>query len=337
MAARRARIEAFLAAHGWADASRAALAGDASFRRYERLADGRRRAILMDAPPPHEDVRPFITIARTLTAYGYSAPAVLAADAAAGLVLLEDFGDDLYTRVLAAGGDETRLYSAAVDLLCDLHRRPPPGALPRYDMGRLIDEARLFPEWYLPALCGAPTPAPVAAEFAALWRRALAPVCQGRTVLVLRDYHADNMMWLPRRRGLRRVGLLDFQDAVIGPPAYDLVSLLEDARRVVTADVVAAMIVRYTDAASLDGRAFRAAYATLGAQRNTKIIGIFTRLCARDGKAAYLDLIPHMWRLLERDLEHPALTPLRAWFDRHVPAAARLSGPGASAFPARAS
>ena len=337
MAARRARIEAFLAVHGWGAARREALAGDASFRRYERLADGRRRAILMDAPPPREDVRPFIAVARMLTEYGYSAPAVLAADAGAGLVLLEDFGDDLYTRVLAAGGDEARLYAAAVDLLCDLHRRPPAGALPPYDIGWLVDEARLFAEWYLPALRGAPTPAPALAEFVALWREALAPACAGPTVLVLRDYHADNLVWLPRRRGLRRVGLLDFQGAVIGPPAYDLVSLLEDARRVVAADVVTAMLVRYTEAAALDGRAFRIAYATLGAQRNTKIIGLFTRLCVRDGKAAYLDFIPHVWRLLERDLEHPALTPLRAWFDRHAPAESRLSGLGAQTFPARAS
>lgn len=337
MAARRARIEAFLAVHGWAAARREALAGDASFRRYERLADGRRRAILMDAPPPREDVRPFIAVARMLTGNGYSAPAVLAADAAAGLVLLEDFGDDLYTRVLAAGGDEMRLYTAAVDLLCDLHRRPPPGTLAHYNIERLVDEVRLFQEWYLPALHGTPTPAPALAEFAALWREALAPACQGRGVMVLRDYHADNLMWLPRRRGLRRVGLLDFQDAVIGPPAYDLVSLLEDARRVVTEDVVAAMIVRYLDATGLDGRTFRTTYAALGAQRNARIIGVFTRLCVRDGKAAYLDLIPQLWRLLERDLEHPALTPLRAWFDRHAPAESRLSGPGAQTFPARAS
>ena len=337
MTARGAKIDAFLAEHGWDRARCAPLSGDASFRRYARLHDGRRRAILMDAPPRREDVRPFIAVARTLAAYGYSAPKVLAADAGAGLVLLEDLGDDLYTRVLADGGDETRLYAAAVDLLIDLHRRPPGGALLTYDMDLLLEEVSLFPEWYLPALDGAPPPARATAEFVALWRRALAPACAGRAVLVLRDYHADNLMWLPRRRGLRRVGVLDFQDAVSGPPAYDLVSLLEDARREVPDDLVAAMIARYLDAAGLDARAFRTAYATLGAQRNTKIIGIFTRLCARDGKAAYLDLIPRVWRLLERDLEHPALASLREWFDRRVPAAVRRRAPRLPALRARAS
>ena len=337
MSARAQRIDVFLATHGWGRARRAPLTGDASFRSYARLADGRRRAIVMDAPPPQENVRPFIAVARTLAAYGYSAPRVLAADAEAGLVLLEDLGDDLYTRVLAAGGDQTRLYTAAVDLLADLHRRPPPRSLPRYGMDLLIEEASLFTGWYLPALGGAPTPAPAVAEFTALWRQALAPASAGRGVLVLRDYHADNLMWLPRRRGLRRVGLLDFQDAAIGSPAYDLVSLLEDARRAVPADVSAAMIARYRDAAALDAVAFATAYATLGAQRNTKIIGIFTRLCARDGKAAYLELIPRVWRWLERDLEHPALARLRGWFDRHIPAAARQRGLRPSDFPARAS
>ncbi len=337
MNARAAQIDAFLAAHGWARARRAWLTGDASFRRYARLADGTRRAIVMDAPPPNEDVRPFTVVARILASFGYSAPTVRAADAEAGLVLLEDLGDDLYSRVLAAGGDEPRLYAAAVDLLANLHRRPPPHGLPRYDGRLLLDEANLFPEWYLPALQGTPTPASAAAEFAALWQQALAPACEGDDVMVLRDYHADNLMWLPRRRGLRRVGLLDFQDAVIGPAAYDLVSLLEDARRTVAPAVVDAMIARYLEAAALDPPAFRAAYATLGAQRNTKIIGIFTRLCVRDGKAAYLGLIPHVWRLLERDLEHPNLAALRTWFDRQVPAPARRRASRPAAATVRAS
>ncbi len=337
MTARANQIDAFLAAHGWARAPRTWLSGDASFRRYARLADRRRRAIVMDAPPPHEDVRPFTAVARTLTGLGYSAPKVLAADAEAGLVLLEDLGDDLYSRVLAAGGDEPRLYSAAVDLLADLHRHPAPGSLPDYDEDLLLEEANLFPDWYLPALCGRPTPPPVAAEFAALWRQALAPARGGRKVLVLRDYHADNLMWLRRRRGLRRVGLLDFQDAVTGPPAYDLVSLLEDARRSVPPDLVAAMIERYLEAARLDAPSFRAAYACLGAQRNTKIIGIFTRLCVRDGKPGYLDLIPRVWRLLGHDLEYPTLAPLRAWFDRQVPATARQRRLPPSTAPAHAS
>ena len=319
MVERDALIADFLDRLGWRDAARTPLAGDASFRRYERIHCAGRKAVLMDAPPDQEDVRPFLVVARHLKDLGYSAPSVLAADARAGLVLLEDLGEDSYTRLLDGNGDEAVLYGVAVDLLVDLHRRPAPADLPPYDDRRLLDEANLLTEWYMPALRRSPPPPEVKTEYERLWQSLFPLARAGVEVMVLRDYHADNLMWLPGRCGLARVGLLDFQDAVRGPAAYDLVSLLEDARRDVRPELAEGMIDRYLAATGADPETFRMAYAIMGAQRNAKIVGIFTRLWKRDGKAAYLDLVPRVWALLERDIDHPALAPVKAWFDRHIP------------------
>jgi aminoglycoside/choline kinase family phosphotransferase len=327
MAERAERIAGFLAATGWGQVPHRTLAGDASFRRYHRLAGGGREAVLMDAPPPHEDVRPFIAVARLLRGLGFSAPAILAEDVAAGLLLLEDFGDGTFTRLLAGGAPEAPLYGLAVDVLIALHRTFDPAAapfLPAYDEARLLAEAALLVDWYLPAATGRPTGAALREEYMALWR-GLLPLARGAPdTLVLRDYHVDNLMRLDGRPGLAACGLLDFQDAVLGPSSYDLVSLLEDARRDVAPDLAAAMRRRYLQAMpSLDAAAFDVSYAVLGAQRNCKIVGIFTRLCVRDGKPAYLVHLPRVWRLVEQDARHPALAPLAAWLDRHVPPALR--------------
>ncbi|MDJ0950780.1 MAG: phosphotransferase [Alphaproteobacteria bacterium] len=325
MTERAATIDAFLERSGWGEARRAPLSGDASFRRYERLTGGPEPALLMDAPPPMEDVRPYVTVARHLCAMGYSAPRVLAADVQAGLLVIEDFGDETYTRRLAEGADEEGLYELAVDVLIDLHRREDARqvSIPPYDDGRLIQEASLLVDWYLPETRGA-VPEPVRQDYIDRWR-ALFPVARAvPDTLVLRDYHVDNLMWLAPRSGVARCGLLDFQDAVIGPVSYDLVSLLEDARRDIEAARVERMRRRYLDAfADLDSDAFAASYAVLGAQRNAKIIGIFTRLWRRDGKPVYLRHIPRVWRLLEDDLRHPALAPIADWFERNVPPADR--------------
>ena len=316
--ARAAQIASFLEANGWGAAQRAPLAGDASFRRYERLHRDGEAAVLMDAPPP-EDVTPFVDVARHLREVGYSAPSVMAVDGGPGLALLEDLGDDTYSRVLDSGANPAPLYAAAVDLLADLHRHSPPTWLAPYDEAAYLTETDLLLDWFMPAMDAAPDEAAREA-FHDAWRAVLPRAALGAPVTVLRDYHADNLMWLPARRGHARVGLLDFQDALAGSPAYDLVSLLEDARRDVSGDLAEAMIRRYLAAApALDADAFRAAYAILGGQRNTKIIGIFTRLWQRDGKPAYLAMMPHVWRLLEGDLGHPALSDVRAWFDRHLP------------------
>lgn len=319
MGDRAARIEGFLARAGWSGAVREPLAEDASFRRYERLRRGRRNAVLMDAPPSHEDVRPFIAIGRHLRSLGYSVPEVYAADVELGALLLEDLGDDLFARVLDAGGDARKLYAHAVDLLIDLQRRELPKGVAMYDVPTLLDEAALFVNWYLPVVGGATVARFARESFFAAWREVLPLAGEGAPVLVLRDYHIDNLMWLERRDGTSRVGLLDFQDALIGPRLYDLVSLLEDARRGLPPVLVEEMFDRFVEGAGLDSSAAETARAILGAQRNTKIIGIFTRLWRRDGKNDYLAYIPRVWGLLEGDLEHPVLEPLRVWFDRHVP------------------
>lgn len=320
MSKRETLIQVFLRAQGWGDAQRASLAGDASFRRYERLTKPGRHMVLMDAPPPQEDVRPFTAIARHLSALGYSAPRIEAEDAADGLLLLEDLGDSTYSRVLDTGSNPRALYGAAIDLLADLRRHAVPEGLPPYDETVYLTEADLLIDWFLPAVTGRETAESTRRAYHEAWRAVLDRSNLGPPVLVLRDYHADNLMWLPNRQSHARVGLLDFQDALAGSPAYDVVSLLEDVRRDVDPELAEAMIVRYLSAATdLDAAKFRDAYAVLGGQRNAKIVGIFTRLWKRDGKASYLDLIPRTWRLLEGDLAHPALAPVRAWFDEHIP------------------
>lgn len=319
---REEAIDGFLAGAGWDDARREKLPGDASFRRYMRLYRPEGSAMLMDAPPAHEDVRPFARIARHLTAMGYSAPRLLAEDAEAGFLLLEDLGDATYTRELARGADERALYEMAVDLLIDLHHRADAAvcSAPPYDDARLLAEASLLIDWYLPAVSGAPVSDAMRESYLTAWRAVLPAARRVPETLVLRDYHVDNLMVVPGRSGLAACGLLDFQDAVIGPVSYDLVSLLEDARRDLAPGLADAMLARYVDAfPALDPDAFRASYAILGAQRNAKIIGIFTRLCRRDGKPRYLAHIPRVWRLLEGDLRHPAIRPVRAWFDRNLP------------------
>jgi aminoglycoside/choline kinase family phosphotransferase len=317
---RTALTQRFLDEAGWGEAERGRLAGDASFRHYDRLRRGAESAVLMDAPPPKEDVRPFLAVDRLLRQLGLSAPAVLAEDVENGLLLLEDFGDGTYTRLLAKGEDERGLYARAVDVLAHLHRRFEGAALPPYDEARLLTEAALLVDWYLPAITGRPTDEALREDYLATWRAVLPHAKGAPDTLVLRDYHVDNLVLLPGRSGVEAVGLLDFQDAVIGPAAYDLVSLLEDARRDVPQALVAEMLERHLAAFPRQDRAaFMTSYAVLGAQRNAKIIGIFTRLCRRDGKPHYLQHIPRVWRLLEADLRHKALAPVAAWFDRHVP------------------
>jgi aminoglycoside/choline kinase family phosphotransferase len=323
---RAALIGEFLAAAGWGTAERRTLAGDASFRRYDRLARGGESVVLMDAPPPHEDVRPFLAVAGILRGLGLSAPRIMAQDIADGLLLLEDLGDGTYTRLLAAGADETALYALAVDALIDMQRRFDPAAasLPPYDEARLLAEAALLIDWYVPAMTGEAAPESLKDSYLAAWRAVLPHAAGAATTLVLRDYHVDNLLHLPQRPGVAACGLLDFQDAVLGPASYDLVSLLEDARRDVPSTLAEQMIERYLAAfPGIDRAAFLASYAVLGAQRNCKIVGIFTRLWRRDGKPQYLPHIVRVWRLIERDLTHPALAPIADWLAHYVPSELR--------------
>ncbi len=302
---------AFLAAHGWSGAAIAPLAGDASFRRYFRVTDGSRSAVLMDAPPPQEDPRPFLAVADWLTQRGFRTPIVHAADPAAGLVLLEDLGDDRMREAIDADPDAAiGLYEQAIDVLIRL-RAHAAGPVPPYDRAVLHREAALFVDWYCPAV-GLMVDA---AGYRQGWDAVLDPAIADEPVTVLRDFHAENLMLTGSPPAL---GLLDFQDALAGHPAYDLVSLLQDARRDVDPELERSMLARYI-AATGGGKRFTDAYHVLGAQRNAKILGIFTRLWRRDGKPRYAELCPRVWSYLERDLSHPALEPVARWFDRNLP------------------
>lgn len=313
----------FLAASGWADADIRPLAGDASFRRYFRVHRGDETAVLMDAPPPHEDPKPFIAVAEWLCGAGLSAPAILARDLDKGLLLLDDFGDDRLRETLDDDPDrQHELYGLAVDLLVHLHKRPAMPGLRPHGLDQWLDELSLFIDWYCPAL-GLEVDRD---GWDAAWRAVLTPVATDGLgpVTVLRDYHAENIMLVAGRGGVAHLGLLDFQDAVTGHPAYDLVSVLEDARRDVPSDVERAMLDRYMSMTG-QGPEFESAYWALAAQRNTRILGVFTRLWKRDGKPRYGAFQPRMWGLLERDLAHSALAPVKAWFDANIPALARAA------------
>jgi len=313
-------INPFLAAAGFAGAEIEPLPGDASFRRYFRIRLGERTAMLMDAPPPNEDPGPFLRAARWLDENGMRAPYILREAAERGLVLLEDFGTVRMRDYLDDWPDDEReVYLAAVDALKNLHKLPG-GPFLDYNLSEYQREARLFVDWYCPAqnlyVDGN--------GWTAAWDDVLAPMMprQRPGVCVLRDYHAENLMLLG---ALHKQGLLDFQDALVGHKAYDLVSLLQDARRDVSPELEAAMLDHYLSDYKGDADDFRADYARLGAQRNAKIVGIFVRLWRRDGKPRYLGMIPRVWALLERDLAHPALAPVAAWFAANIPAELRAA------------
>ncbi len=299
----------FLQHLGWTDAEILPLAGDASFRRYFRAQAPGRSAVLMDAPPPHEDPRPFLAIAEWLAQRGFGAPEIYGSDLVHGMVLLEDFGDArMRETVDAAPESELRLYEAAVDQLIKLTEHEA-ADVRAYDAAEMHREAGLLTEWYCPAVGVEPD----IDGYRAAWDAVFPETLTGKRVTVLRDYHAENIMLV--ERGL---GLLDFQDALAGHPAYDLVSLLQDARRDVHPDLEAALLDRYLRITGA-GEDFVRAYHVLGAQRNAKIIGIFTRLWQRDGKPRYPGLCPRVWRYLEHDLAQPVLAPVRAWFDANLP------------------
>jgi hypothetical protein len=350
-AERISAIRRFIDAAGFAEAERALLPGDASTRAYERLALAGKTYLLMNSPrrpdgPPvrggkpysaiahlAEDVTPFIALAAGLRARGYSTPTILQADRAQGLLIIEDLGNVGVVDGEPPAPIEGR-YEVAVDLLVELHRQTLPGTLPvepgvdytlpRYDMDAFLIEVELLIDWYLPLL-GAGISTPKREVYLALWRDALLTAVESRPTWVLRDFHSPNLLWLADRQGLARLGLLDFQDALMGPAAYDLASLLQDARVDVPEMMEIALLSRYTRARreaaeNFDAPDFARLYATLAAQRASKILGIFARLDRRDGKPQYLRHIPRVSGYLQRSLAHPALTPLRDWYGANVPA-----------------
>ena len=306
----------FLASCGWEGAEILPLAGDASFRRYFRIVQGDRTAVLMDAPPEHEDVRPFVAVAEWLASTGLTAPEILARDLDRGLLLLGDFGDWRLREYLDEDPTREReLYALATDVLVHLHRHEPMPGLPPHGLDQWLEEVKLFTDWYCPAV-GLSVDLE---SYGDAWAKVLEPVTRDGLgpVTVLRDYHAENVMLVKGREGVAQFGLLDFQDALAGHPAYDLASVLEDARRDVSPEIERLMLDRYI-AATGNAEAFERAYWALAAQRNTRILGVFTRLWKRDNKPHYTQFQPRMWGLLERDLAQPGLEPVREWFDANV-------------------
>ncbi|MBV1864421.1 MAG: phosphotransferase [Rhodobacteraceae bacterium] len=316
-------LQTFVQANGWQDAERVELAADASTRSYDRLfcPVKTRSAVLMNAPVDiGSNIKAFIQVTEILRGYEFSAPEILGVDLENGFLLLEDLGDDLFAKVcLTDGSLEAALYQSAIDLLVALHWHPAAPEIAPYNIKAYLREARLFTQWYLPAATGAPVDRDVSAAFDRLICEVCTLVPNSNPVLVQRDYHAENLLWLPDREGIKRVGLLDYQDALAGHPAYDLVSLLEDARRDTSVMLQSEMLQRYLDKTGVEEANFKQAYSILGAQRNLKILGIFTRLYLRDGKAQYLDLMAGVWVHLQRDLEHPSLAGLQRWIAQNVP------------------
>jgi tRNA threonylcarbamoyl adenosine modification protein YjeE len=347
---RLAAIYRFLHDEGYEAAERERIAGDASSRSYERLVIDGRSVVMMNWPArpdgpavkrglPYsavahlaENVKPFVAMAQGLRERGFSAPKIYAADYDAGLLVLEDLGSEL-----VVDGDPPRplldRYARATDLLVALHGLDLPAvlpvapkveyALPTYDLDAFLIEAELLIDWYLPHRAAAAS-AEARAHFQSLWRDALRPVLEAGKTWVLRDFHSPNLMWLEGREGVAKVGLLDFQDAVMGPAAYDLASLLQDARVDVPEEAEIALFGRYVGARrqadpTFDAIGFARLYATLAAQRATKILGIFARLDRRDHKPQYLRHMPRVWHYLRRALAHPALEALDGWYLRNVP------------------
>jgi N-acetylmuramate 1-kinase len=332
-------IAAFLVRHGYGAARAEPLAQDASFRRYLRLTGGPRPAVLMDAPPP-EDIRPFVRVAGHLAAIGVSVPELFAADEAAGLLLEEDLGDGASgddPHPVAGGGWEegeaTALFDAAVDVLVAMQRAPAPPCIPVWDAAVMAETvlATLF-DWWWPAMFDAPAPDAARRDFAAALKTMLAPVAAGPTSFVHRDFFTGNLIWLPQRIGIRRVGVLDFQSAAIGHPAYDLASLLRDARRDIPTPVAERAITRYLTARpELDPTEFRTAYTVCAAQRHLRVAGQWVRLARRDKRPGYLRFGPRTWRLLEQAVREPAAAPLAAALDRWIPPARRGNPPDLAA------
>jgi N-acetylmuramate 1-kinase len=318
MSDRAMAISAFLNRAGWGTADREHLAGDASDRSYLRLRRGDETAVLMDSPPGStDDPASFVRIADHLAGLGLSSPRVLAQELAQGLLLLEDLGDAVFARLLTTDpAMELTLYTDATDVLLHLQGHPAPAALPDLSARDWATAAAFVLDWYT---FGATGEKPDAAPFIETLTETLSRLADGPRVLILRDYHAENLLWLPARHGLARTGLLDFQLGQLGQPGYDLVSLLQDARRDVGDQTEQALTKHFAQQTGVDLAAFQASYAALGAQRALRILGVFARLCLVAGKPGYLPLIPRVWGQLQRNLTHPKLAQLRQICDAILP------------------
>ena len=318
--ARDTQRRAFLSGADFAGSHLVPMQQDASFRRYFRLDGGEHGWLLMDAPPETENLTAWLEIGRHLADLGLRAPAVMHSDVRNGFALIEDFGDQTFTRLLDSGEAPETLYSQATDLLTHLHRQPNAflAALKPYNLDALMAEAILLPDWFLPLISGKPVAPEERDRYQEIWERVFTSLPTPAISLVLRDFHVDNLMRLPGETPLQRIGLLDFQDALIGPMAYDLMSLLEDARRDLPSALAEQMKQRYFEAMPLlEMENFNIWYRVLAAQRHCKVAGIFSRLALRDDKPLYLAHIPRVLGLLQAHLDEPLLRPLGDWLRAH--------------------
>ena len=358
MGKREIEIQTFLKAAKWNKAERSPVPGDASSRRYERLSLGGKKSVLMDAPKgvetPSEpegasiqarkalgynalariagnNSEAFAVIGHELSKRGFSAPQILAADMDKGFMLLEDLGDNLYARVIEKDPvQERKLYEVAIDTLAAIYRSTFPASaefggktwrIRDYDSAALLAEADLFLDWYAKDM-GKDIKDKARAEWDEIWTQMFQTLTAHAPGLALRDFHAENIFWLPERQAVERVGLIDFQDGLFAHPAYDLVSLIEDARRDVSPELAVPLMKRFCQKSGLKyGSKFKTAYAVMGAQRNAKILGIFVRLAERDGKPHYRDLIPRVSAHFQNNLEDPKCARLKDWFSVHLPQA----------------
>lgn len=350
---RHAAIEQFLSQAGWQSANRAAISGDASSRSYTRLHLNEKTAILMNTPPAEEtascppnatpderfalgynaiarlagpNLHAFISISKTLREAGLSAPEIFNADTDEGLAIIEDLGDNLFVNAVTSQTDEITLYQNAIDALIqlrDMSPSPPMTAdfqMLHYDETAMLAEVSLLTDWYWPHARGSRPSAAIVSEYQKIWKTLLSSLTPPRAI-VLRDFHAENLLWIPSRQGVARVGIIDFQDGLIGHYGYDLVSLLEDARRDVTPALASKMLDYYCKKAKLfadfDESRLRGEFAILGAQRNAKILGIFARLINRDKKDRYQEFIPRVQSYFRNNLDHPDLRHLKSFFAMH--------------------
>lgn len=312
----------FCEKHGWENADLFPLPCDASKRSYTRLVDGERSAMLMDAPPEFENLGAYVRLAAHLQQLGIRTPDVYVYDLTLGFALIEDFGDDTFTRLLESGADEKALYARAVDVLITIQKSVDAISVevPPYDENLLLLEVERFTDWFVPAARGAQVTDEEKARYLFAWRKALKSVSTDRSMLVVRDFHVDNLMIVDDQPGVASCGLLDFQDALLGSPAYDLVSLVEDARRDVQAETHSQVLDQYFAAfPGTDRHKFEGDMAILGAQRHAKVLGLFTRLSHQDGKHAYLKHVPRVAGLLASCLQVPALSEVREIIERMVP------------------
>lgn len=307
-------IQSFLGVAGWNKAAAKDLAGDASTRRYRRLSKNGKSGILM-IDPSVQTVTQFLKVTEILRKEGYSAPEILAQDLQKGLLLLEDFGDRLFVTLIEAGENEEKLYTLAVDFLLDLRTKKIPEGLPYFSSSYVLDQNTMFLDWFVPHESGKSVSEEGQRFYQQIWSHLLKSLDRKDEAMLLRDFHAENILFLEGRIGLKSLGLLDYQDAMTGPAAYDLVSLLQDARRTVPLSLEEKMLDYYILKSGVEGKWFREVYAILGAHRALRILGIFTRLLNQDGKGRYQQFVPRVKAHLKRNLEHPSLLALQHWLN----------------------